>query len=64
MAWSKGFIDDNEYPSNAKCNMVCDGDKFDRHVWEAAKEIGAPTYCITYPGNLPQMLGLGLSDMG
>ena len=58
MAWSQGFIDDNEYPSNPKCNMVCDDDKFDRYVFEAANKIGAPTYCLTaYPGSLPHMLG-------
>lgn len=56
---SQGFVDNNnEYPSNPKCNMVCDDDKFDRYVIEAAKEVGEPTYClIAYPGNLPHMLG-------
>jgi hypothetical protein len=58
MIWGQGRIDDNERPANSKCAMVCSDNKFDKYVKQAAKEIGAPTYCVTaYPGTLPHLLG-------
>jgi hypothetical protein len=33
------------------CPLVCNDDKFDSYVFQAAAEIGAPTYCpLAYPG--------------
>ena len=59
MFYSKGWIDDNEKPSNPKCKMVCNDDKFDKYVIEAADEIGAPSYCVfAYPGTVAHALGL------
>jgi len=58
MLWSQGRIDDNEYPDNPKCEMVCSDDKFDQYVLEAAREIGAPSYCVTaYPMTTPWIYG-------
>lgn len=57
MFWSQGRIDDDESQDKG-CRMVCDDDKFDKYVFEAAKEVGALTYCVTaYPGKLPYTLG-------
>jgi len=56
---SQGKIDrENEYPANPKCKMICNDDNFDKYVFEAAREIGAPTYCIwAYPGTKMHLLG-------
>jgi len=56
--WSQGRIDDDELPDNPKCKMVCDDQKFDQYVLDAAKDIGAPNYCVVaYPGTTPWLLG-------
>ena len=53
MLWSRGRIDrEGELPDNPKCTMICEDDKFDKYVFEAATEIGEPTYCI-----IPGVLG-------
>jgi hypothetical protein len=58
MVWSQGSIDDDEHPSNPKCSMVCNDDKFDQYVLSAAKEIGAPAYCVwAYPSTVTHMAG-------
>lgn len=58
MVWSRGYIDDEEYPDNPKCTMVCEDDKFDQYVLDAAREIGSPNYCVTaYLGTTPWFAG-------
>ncbi len=57
MIWSQGWIDDNER-TDRMCQMVCDDDKFDNYVFQAANEIGAPAYCVmANPGTLPHLSG-------
>ena len=47
MFWSQGWIDErNEHPDNPKCVMVCEDENFDKYVFQARLDIGAPTYCI------------------
>ncbi len=58
MFWSQGEVKENEKPSNPKCRMVCEDDRFDKYVKKAATKIGEPTYCVAaYPGTTPHLLG-------
>lgn len=52
MISSQGRLDKTgEFPTNAKCSLFCGDDKFDKYAFEAATEIGEPTYCVWgYPG--------------
>ena len=37
---------------------VCADDNYDKYVIDAAREIGAPTYCVlAYPGSVQYSLG-------
>ena len=58
MIWSDGFVDDDEHPTNPKCNMICDDPKFDQYVRDAAAEVGATKYCVAaYPGTTMNAMG-------
>lgn len=47
LLWSQGRVDrEGELPENPKCITICDDERFDQYVLEAAAEIGEPTYCI------------------
>jgi hypothetical protein len=52
MILSQGFIDSaNEDPNRTGCSIICNDDKFDKYVFEAAQKIGEPPYCVAaYPG--------------
>jgi RHS repeat-associated protein len=43
---SPGVISHDERPDNGKCTTICDDQKFDSYVVEAAQQIGEPKYCI------------------
>ena len=59
MIFSEGQIDtEGEFPTNPKCGLVCGDDRFDKYAYEAADEIGAPTYCVwSYPGTVAYNAG-------
>lgn len=58
MIWSQGYVDRRGEEADRACPSVCDDDKFDKYVFEAAKEIGEPTYCvIAYPGTIQHIMG-------
>jgi RHS repeat-associated protein len=56
MIWSQGWVDNNEKQNNGGCEVICDDDKFDKYLLEAARY--APRYNIwAYPGTLTYMAG-------
>ena len=59
MLFSQGDVEiDEEKPSNPKCKMVCNDDKFDSYVEKAAKQVGKPAYCVyAYPGTMLHAYG-------
>ena len=55
---SKGDRNSDEDPDNPKCKLICDDDKFDSYVIEAADQIGVPLYNVgAYPGLPGYLIG-------
>jgi len=46
MLLSPGKVGDNEYPTNPQCATICAAKEFDEFVLAAAKDVGAPDYCV------------------
>ncbi len=57
MAWGPGLVSPNEKQDN-NCKTICGDDKFDSYVLDAAREIGAPTYCaLAFKGTVYHLAG-------
>jgi RHS repeat-associated protein len=46
-AWGKGVVAGQGEQDGGRCSPLCNDNKFDAYVLQAAQEIGAPTYCAT-----------------